>query len=94
MSSQLHNAKGFEHLFIPWWQLSWLFSFLECACQWALPSKIASMTLKLSYTQDGCKPIHLACIHGDVEMVRWLIKMGSNPRALTEDEVRIIVNNY
>jgi ankyrin repeat protein len=38
-------------------------------------------------TQDGTRPIHVACLHGQLEMVRALIKMGSSAATCTENEL-------
>ena len=68
----------------------------------ALVSRILSMCswqkhLKL-FLQDGSKPIHLASSLGYLQIIRTLIRMGSNPTVCTEDEVHqtillIITNN-
>ena len=38
-------------------------------------------------TQDGTKPIHLASLQGQLEMVRALIRMGSSAATCTENEL-------
>ena len=49
------------------------------------------MDINLLYTQNGQQAIHLATSHGEVEMVRALIRMGSSPTACTDDEVSLLV---
>ena len=44
----------------------------------------------LLYMQNGQHPIHLASGHGEVEMVRALIRMGASPTAVTDDEVGLL----
>ena len=39
--------------------------------------------------QDGRLPIHFASIHGHTDMVRTLVKLGSDPKSPSHDKVHI-----
>jgi len=63
---------------------------LHCVARWgdiAAAQALIGAGIDVSRAGDlGCTPLHVACMKGDLDMIRLLIENGADPFAMSEGE--------